>query len=115
MQRAHGPKRGEILGPIDEHLKYIIVLRRQIDAVLKAEAEIGIIERGMGERPLEELQSRIDVLMDHLLADQVALGEGLQELLLRGLGLLQQDGLVLLDFGDVAEQVEFFPAHAVIK
>ena len=53
--------------------------------------------------------------MDHLLADQVALGEGLQELLLRGLGLLQQDGLVLLDFGDVAEQVEFFPAHAVIK
>lgn len=52
MQRAHGPKRGEILGPIDEHLKYIIVLRRQIDAVLKAEAEIGVVERGMGERPL---------------------------------------------------------------
>lgn len=111
LQRAQGPECGEVLCPIDEHLENIVFLRCQVDAILKAEAEIRVIECSMRERALKELQGGIDVLMDHLLAYQVTLCEGLEELLLRCLGLVQQDGLVLLDLGDVAEQLEFFPAH----
>lgn len=111
MQRVECSELREVLGPIDEHLEYVVVLRRQVDAIFEAEAEIGVVECGMCEGALKELQSRIDVLMDHLLAHQVTLREGLQELLLGCLGLVQQNGLVLLDLGDVGEQLKLFPAH----
>jgi hypothetical protein len=39
--------------------------------------------------------------VEHLLGEEMALAEDLQELLLGALALLQQVGLLLLDFGDV--------------
>jgi hypothetical protein len=68
----------------------------------------------LGKRPLQEIHDLIDVLVQHLLPEQVAVREEVQETLLRRLRLLQQVELVFLDLNDRRQQFNLILSHLIL-
>lgn len=83
--------------------------------VLNAKGDVGKFQGTLSEGAGEFVHDRVDVFVEHLLAEEVAMREEVQEDLLRGLGTLQKVELILLDPFDAAQQFDLVLPHVSIN